>query len=223
MKRNLILFLLLLFLTTTKSTSQTFSAVGLKGGLSYSTMTYACQYFSYPDFKYRLGYSADIIIEYWNHNYFNLETEIGFIQKGGKYTKTKQWADSNLLNPNVPEFSEDWITSFMTIDLLFKLKLPGDMITPYILVGPKLDYPMGYNKNVVDFMNFKDSLNNDLKSSFIGLKGGIGVEIGKNRWKFLVESQYIYNYNGFKKEKKAPEYNDKALAFYIGLVYKLDD
>lgn len=119
----LILFSVIYFSNTVKA--QFIQGFGLTGGLTYCNQKLKID--STGDafkYKYRFGGNASIFVEYINHPYVHMVTELQFNQKGArdKATNTR------------------YRVNYFSFNNFVKLRQELYDVTPYILAGPRIEY-----------------------------------------------------------------------------------
>jgi hypothetical protein len=120
--------------------------------------------------------------------YFFLNSSVGYIQKGGK--------DSLVVGPEgisgdpIAKVQMHYITVNTTANLQFPIK---DKVFPFLSLGPRLDYLIGYNENV-SFLLPYDS-NGELDRLIYGLIAGGGVNFKVKRLLVGAVFSYYFNFN----------------------------
>ncbi len=137
------------------------------------------------------GFDILLGLDYLDHRYFNLSTNLGFIQKGGS---------GSALNASLPDpeaYSETSIVTrlnYITVNTTFEAKLPvKDILTPFVHVGPRVDYMVSYAQNVNLFSQFTEL--DQLNKIIYGVVGGAGVDFKINRFKVGIVFDYYRNFN----------------------------
>jgi len=114
--------------------------------------------FSDLDNREAKGFYSGIDIEYFSSKYFSLSTGIGFFQKGGKFDWGNRAIKSNL--------------DYLTFDTKIKVKYELNSFTPYIIIGPRIDYLLKFNgPEFEEFFRY-----NILNKYNYGLVYGLGVQ-----------------------------------------------
>lgn len=142
MKTKIVLAISIVSLFASTSFSQFISGFGIKGGITLSNQIYDYKRFDYnPETKYLLGFNGSLFAEFLNSRNINLVLESGFEQRGYIYV-SKSYDEFG--NP-LPYMNIYERTNYLTSGLLLKLKVTGNKISPYIILGPKLDILLGYS------------------------------------------------------------------------------
>lgn len=168
-----------LLLVSIFAKSQIINNISVYYGISHSDLNMKSNgtYLDYSKLgeKGIVGFYSGINIESFEGKYLAFVTGIGFYQKGG-----------------LDEFNEEsslkWNLDYLTIDAKLKAKYRYKNLSPYLLVGPRLDYML---KHSMEF----DALNNKAKMNNInyGLRYGIGFQYFID--KFIVGLGWENNFN----------------------------
>lgn len=173
--------------------AQIITNYGLKLGMGISNQSWDYQADINSDFDNKVGISPRIFLSFLNIPFFQLQAELGYLQKG--------FEDKIPITTIVqPDGTGEFITvnnrlNYLSFSALAKLKYENEILTPYIIIGPQLNVLL--SKNIekgweVVFDSFKE--NN------IGLSIGVGTEI-KNvlpisiLLEYRYESDFIDNYD----------------------------
>ena len=157
--------------------SLTFSQqVQLQFGSSVSRLDW-----NYKASNFDLGYDQVMIgrsimagITYWDHNYFNLATSVGYLSKGGR---VGSYESNTNLSRDLNDGSNSNIYSklnYLTFNTLFELKYPIHSVTSVLSFGPRFDYLVNM-KGEIESIDNKDVINEMIGGFIIG--GGIRYAI----------------------------------------------
>jgi hypothetical protein len=167
MKRLLCILFLTLFLLPATGTAQLLKSYGVKAAI-----TSASQSFDYPtfhsfprDFRRRIGFGVGVYAEWLNVPFISILTQIEYIQRGSREGFAVTGPDGpTVLRTDVLDRRLD----YLSIPILFKAFTPLGSVTPYVLVGPRLDLLLGYrDETASDYSVFQDFR----KTSFGGTVG----------------------------------------------------
>lgn len=192
--------------------AQIISDYGLKFGVGISNLSWVYE----PDFNLeldnKLGFSPRIFADFFNFSFIQLEGEIGYLRKGFEEkipitTITQPDGTGKFITTNIA-------LDYLSISALVKLKYELVMFSPYIIVGPQLNFLL--NKNIekgweVVFDKFKE--NN------IGISIGAGSEI-KNILPVSILLEYRYE-RDFIDNFDSPNINIKNYSHVILLGVKI--
>jgi hypothetical protein len=124
-----IFLILFLVLISMQGKAQFVNAIGITGGVSYSTQKF---YFIDPEVilkkKYRFGLNASVFAEFFSHKYVRWVSEIQYNQKG---CIDKQ-----------PEAKYKNRLSYLCWNNYLKIRYELFNCIPYILAGPRLEYKL---------------------------------------------------------------------------------
>lgn len=103
------------------------------------------------------GFYSGIDIDYLKSKFFALSTGIGFYQKGAKYDWGNRASKLDL--------------SYLTLDTKVKVKYDFNNFTPYLVIGPRIDYLLQFSGAFDDY----DRLGMINKINY-GLRYGLGIQ-----------------------------------------------
>ncbi len=178
----------------------------------------------------RTGYVGTIGLDYFEHKYFYLSSEIGYLQKGGK--DAIFFTDQS--GQPLSESKVDIRLDYLHINTTFRGRYAiNNSNTVYVGIGPKIDIPV----------NSKISSNNDhfialfqedtpldyrvknLKTSF-GLLPEIGFTYDMNKFRFDINAAYLVNFGRIDKNPINDELGNKVynntFLFRFNVGYKLN-
>lgn len=135
----------------------------------------------------RVGFDAGVFIELFKNKNINSLAELHFIQKGMKFVISE--------NYNLPEKTgetEYTTINYLSFPLLLKLGFPTKILSPYLLAGPRVDYMLSYNENILN------GYYKSVKKVNWGLTLGIGIlkKLTKKS-SLLAEFRYCKDFTSF--------------------------
>jgi hypothetical protein len=124
------------------SYSQFLTGFGIKGGATLSEQKiYLADGSTFYDTKPIIGYNASIYAEIINNKAFSLVIEPGYEQRGHsiEFIRTDEFGNELGI--------DDWFfrTYYITIGALAKIRYSAKSVSPYLIIGPRLDLYLGYN------------------------------------------------------------------------------
>jgi hypothetical protein len=130
--------------------------------------------------KHRTGFDFGISIEWFNLPIFSLLTEAHYVQKGiiEKMPRTNEYGE-----PMGPLKFYHRI-DYLSIPVLAKLSIKTKHNSPYLVVGPRFDFLLGYKSKTLKL------LYDELKHTNEGLTVGAGVESNTIPLRMLLEFRY---------------------------------
>ena len=195
MKTKLIM---LLFLVNSLSFSQTISSIGFKCGVSISNQYWEYVQLSYlENFNIKTGYYGVLTADFLNKEYWAIMADVGFYQSNNTttynpYTFYKQSEQPTLFN---------FKFSFLTFSPSLKVKVPIKYFTPYIFIGPRIDYySTKYSNSSYFYPNssysgtdtyFSDQIT---KKPIYGFNVGEGISYQFKRFSILAEYKFMYSF-----------------------------
>jgi hypothetical protein len=195
LKRAIILILLLSPVIQMKG-----QTLNLQAGPSISKLITKLQRFGEEDIYiqgFRSGLNVSAGIDYWDHKYFNLSSNVGFIQKGGNDT-VHYFTKYDYNDSAVPCFVR---LNYITLNTAFVFKVPiKNHFIPYLIAGPRFDYLVSFNdpESIIDYILTSTGFDNFL----YGLLTGVGVDYNTNKFSLGIVFNYyinlkkIYDYSG---------------------------
>jgi len=182
MKSIFVIILLVTFSNNIKS--QIISGYGLKLGPSISNQSWNYQADINLDWKNKFGISPRIFVDFFNFTFFELEGEIGYLQKGFEdkvpITTTTQ-----------PDGTGEFMTvnnklNYLSVSALAKFKYENEIFSPYLICGPQFNILLSKNIEKGFEVVFDRFRNNNF-----GLSFGAGSEI-KNILPISLLIEYRY-------------------------------
>lgn len=160
---------ILLTLTLLYSTGQVVESIGMKGGISFATQTWA---YKSPDFTnkmdYKTGLYSVLTADLFKSRYLCMTADLGFVQKGFQ-------EEIPMTSEEFPEFISSYKTYKSTINYLtFSPKLSinydFDKVMVYVFTGPRIDLQTSYKTDYLT-NNFSE-----FNKMVWGLTYGVGIE-----------------------------------------------
>ncbi|MFZ4400676.1 MAG: hypothetical protein ACOYO1_11620 [Bacteroidales bacterium] len=180
---NKIFFITTLFLISLYSQAQFLHSIELNNGISVSKVTAYNRNFeidpnSSKDELYFSGISSAINLKYWNHKYWNLSSQLSYMETG---QKTSQEVYENLTNIKIRSYSVFYF-NLLSFNTMIEIKYPNKYIIPSIKFGPRIDFTF------IDISKF-DNLN---KINYgLSLGGGVNHQFNGH---FNLHADFIYNW-----------------------------
>ena len=191
--KNLIAATLSLFsLFASTSYTQFLTGFGVKGGVTFSNQDHK---FKQVDFNFEtkniIGFNGGIYAEMLNSSVFNLVTDVGYEQRGyiWEMIRTDEFGNE-IAREDIKER-----THYITAGFLGKIKYKSKIITPYLIVGPKIDFYLDYTIDSPElapgFYVTEDPVLEQSKKINYSMNLGAGLEFEKLlSFKTLVEFNY---------------------------------
>ena len=142
---------------------------------------------------------------------FSMQVDLGYSGKGSRTSVTS--ITVNHLEDDqitVNEGAESVSTfNYFTISLLARLRAQKGPLTPYLLLGPRMDLLLAYDTD----SPYPLEDQNDL---LVGLTGGAGFEYGSGRLGFFTELQYQPDLSPVTNQEPL-HVNNNALLITLGV------
>jgi len=195
--KNLIAVITLTFLLLPLTVnSQFLTGFGVKGGTTFGMQQME---FKPDDINYRqrsiIGFNAGLYAEILNNKTFNLVFESGYEQRGHVLEIIRIDEFGTELGTGEFRFK----THYITIGALGKVMYETQNISPYLIIGPRLDLYLGYNITFRDIplspedeeIFKKSEIHENTKDVNYSLNFGAGLQFEKLLpFKTLVEFNY---------------------------------
>jgi hypothetical protein len=123
------------------------------------------------DGQRRVGFNVGAFVEWFDHPFFSLVSQIEYAQRGMGFPVVEVDSMGNPLR-ELTFFSR---LDYLSFPLLAKFRYPIGSLTPYLLVGPRLDILLSYQSDG----NLFNSLYRGFSTTSVGGSAGIGVEVSK--------------------------------------------
>lgn len=178
----------------TDAKAQFFQGVGLTLGGNMSNQRWQIDTIDYnKNQKFKFGFNGSLFVEYINHEYIRMITEVQYFQEGSK---------SKLTGDKIK-------TDYACFNNFLKLRQELYDVTPYFLMGPKFKYIVGQS----GFAGFRPM--------HFSMYAGIGMEfLYKRPWIFFVEAGYDHDINRALKQEFVAITN-KTISLRVGLKYQI--
>ena len=206
-----IYLILILFSVVSTAQAQLVIGYGIKAGGTISIQEW--EYDNWlpelnPDNRW--GFNVGVFSEFLYISYFSFVTELNYVQKGMK----KDLPVTTVTNPDGTGEYITWDTrvDYLNFSAMGKLRLDFSLFTPYLLIGPKIDFEIN-QENSLGFSNIVEENFNDV---MYGFKIGVGSEFKFDSFNLLAEILYDYNFNDLYKGEYLTVTSD-SFDFRIGI------
>lgn len=192
--------------------------IHLQGGMSVSKLDWVVEYNNVPTLSFFntevTGVNIYAGVDYLNSKYFNLSSNIGYIQKGGKEDNISFTDGSgNVLYSGSVTTRIDYISA----NTLAELKYPvAKTIVPFISAGPRVDYLVNYDK---------DFWGSAIRQTSYGLLLGGGVKYVFDRIELGIRTDFYLNFikvlNNRPDAYTYAHVSDKTYTVNVSIGYRL--
>jgi opacity protein-like surface antigen len=214
MKKVCLIFAIIIFVSN--SQAQIIRGYGLKVGTTISNQNWKYSNFSGIsglsfDSDNRTGLNIGVFTEFLNIPFISIVTEVNYLEKGMK-------KDIPVTSASQPDGTGEFITwdtkvSYINISALGKLRINTGLFTPYVLLGPKIDFEINKSNSLGSLNVVEENFN---KNRF-GLKVGIGTEVNLLTFSFLAEFVYDADFNELYKNQNL-KINSNSFDLRIGII-----
>jgi len=219
MKKAIIAFFLI-FLAANYIQAQLVKSIALKPGIVWATQDWEFHNLSgSTEYGYRTGIHLGANVEFFQHQYFSLVTEIGYTPKG--YQTEYEHSNEDQPEGTGKKTEEKFTCHYLYFTPMLKARLEFGAFVPYIFLGPRLDL---YLSNEVDVGVFFVGLpEDDMKTVVFGMTYGLGLEyvLGRVGFAVIFSQQYDFT-NAFAIEELniGPEsIKNNAFVLDLGIKY----
>lgn len=140
--------------------------------------------------SYTYDYSNSLGISYWNHKYFNLSSQIGYITKGG-ISNTTVWGDGGIISEKI-----DVKLRYLDLNTLFVAKIPLNKFCVYAGIGPSVNFLFKRSSNL-DSKYVLDTPYDVNEGNFnkigLAIKSELGVAYYWDKLEFGVSVSNLYD------------------------------
>lgn len=161
-------------------------SMGLKAGISLANQRYRFTPISYTletDLVTSPGIS--VFVEAFRHGHLSFQSDVAYSVKGSK-TTTQSVTVNHLDNDRIIVNKGDLQVSrfhYMSLCPMARYRIDKERITPYALLGPRLDFLLKYKADT-------DYPLEEQNRIILGLSGGMGVEYSLTKMGVFLEAQY---------------------------------
>lgn len=128
-KRAIIVLLAIIGL---QANCQVINDINLSSGISISKIDWSDKMYD----KAIIGYSTSFVVGYLEHNYWEINSKIGFYQIGGKDKIDFTDESGNIISKATSRF----YFNYFNFNTTFKVKYRFDKFEPYLCFGPRIDW-----------------------------------------------------------------------------------
>jgi hypothetical protein len=204
--RKLIIAVVLVLFSFSGANARLLKAYGFKAGVVVANQDF--DYFGRLQFdtKARSGLSFGVFAEWLSLRSLSILTEAHYIQKG--YVSESVQTDE--FGTPIRIFKFDHRVDYLSIPLLAKVTLRTKHLSPYLIVGPRFDFLLGYKSETLD------EVYRDLKDLDVGGTIGLGVESRSQPVKVLLEFRYSPNFtNAYQTDLLKVKNNSFEILFGV--------
>ena len=163
-----------MFVYFSQSNAQLLKSYGVKAAFTSASQSFTYQNPPFPgfgpDIKRRTGFGIALYAEWFNLQVISIVSQIEYTQRGiGE--------EIAITGPNGPTIIRtevrDKRLDYLSIPILAKTSVPFGNVTPYILIGPRIDFLLGYRDEFI----VGNSIYQDFKKTMFGGTIGTGFAL----------------------------------------------
>jgi Outer membrane protein beta-barrel domain len=166
--KKLILFVVVIELFLSQiNNAQILNSYGLKIAYTSANQRYDYTNIGNIGTKRRIGFNAAIFAEWFNLPFVSLVTQCEYAQRGVGIVSERTLASS----PDIVETNTYYSrVDYLSIPVFAKITVPVGPINPYVLIGPRIDFLLGYNSAFNDIYDH-------FSKTMTGASCGFGVNL----------------------------------------------
>jgi opacity protein-like surface antigen len=211
MKR--LLFFIVVVIFQSSVSAQLIRGYGLKLGSTISNQSWEYDQSVGASFDpdNRTGLNIGVFAEFLDIPLLSVVAEVNYVQKGMKDEVAITTAESPY-----PESFITWDTriDYLNLTALAKLRLNYGVLSPYLVLGPKIDFELNQDRSIDGGSIVEDEFN----TSRFGLKVGIGTEVNLLPITFLVEILYDVDFDELYKNENL-KVSSNSFDIRVGIMF----
>ena len=197
-----------LFLTGTLTLLHAQLGIGARVGVNIATANFEKDLTNNPD--YNLGFQGGVVVEVGLLDFFAIQPEVNFVQKGLKRIE--------LMGDAPSEHEVKTYLNYIEVPVLFKGKFGGEMVKAYLMAGPTFGYAFDGMMKIEDMPDEDVSFDN-LKRAEFGLQFGAGVGVAAGPGTLFLDGRYGMGISDINDLKDSPYGEWRNDGFNIGIGY----
>jgi hypothetical protein len=188
--------------------AQFLKSYGLKGAFTSADQKLNYTYVNIET-KRRIGFNAAVFVEWFSVPYFSLVTQCEYNQRGMRTA----FAQTGSVLTIIGSFTNYNRVDYLSIPVFAKLAIPLYPVSPYLLIGPRFDFLLGYKSDD----NIFNVVYDKFSKSTAGASFAFGVDLKELlQIAILVEARY----NIDMKDSYSTQYlkmRNNAFDIWLGL------
>lgn len=209
---GLVLFLFGLSFSA-KSTAQVLSPVGVKTAVTISRFNIS-NFYNFS--KWRTGFNIAVYGEQEFSTFLSLVPHVGYVQKG----YISEQVETNETGERIQKVRANTRLDYLTIPLFLKIAYPNPQVTPFLSLGPRVDYLAHYKKGQFNFTS--GSITDDIADHLSPVVWGASISCGgqipmAHNHSLSIELQYNIDLTNSAMVPIQYNIKNEAIDFWIGL------
>lgn len=208
-------FILVLFLFVATANAQLIRTFGIHAAFANANVN--TDILS-DQFKSRPGYNLGVAAEWMNYDYFSLNSELNYCQKGFR----EETMETNDMGEVVQTVEATSKVDYISIPILAKFRYPDLSVNPFISVGPRFDFLVAKKPGTFNFSQTaieSDFVNGYSKFAF-GASFAAGIEI-PDVLPVIIKTEIRYNID-FTDSLPDNDYmamNNESFDLWLGILF----
>lgn len=214
MKLNLPMLVIMAILVVNEAHPQLIKSYGLKAGITSADQTFDWSSIPDPSTERRVGFCLAAYAEWLNLPAFSVVTQLEYNQRGvGEKLYVLRFGPSGSRITDTQVFYSR--LDYLSIPILAKTEIPLGNVRPFIAIGPRLDFLLGYQTTESKL------LYNTFYDDFRGLVLGGSVSIGivmEGLFPFAITFEGRYNHDfSYSQSNQLIKIKNNAFDFWLGV------
>ncbi|MGD8781428.1 MAG: porin family protein [Ignavibacteria bacterium] len=210
MKKNVTGSLLVFIFLFTVSKGQILERYGLKTGPTFSKQDWEYPAVDFKDeFDNRTGFAIGAFAEIIRIGAIGIQSELNYIQRGSKMFDVTGVDSPDLIGTIKNR------TDYLSLALLAKYNLKMPLISPYVLLGPRLDFYLDFDIDEIVHEVYAETFEN-FKDQIYGGTIGVGAEVNVLPVDLFAEFRYDFDFNKAFEDDYI-DISSKSFYFTVGL------
>lgn len=213
MKSKLFFILIIVCLSPVLSKAQIISNYGAKTAFTRSMFEIE------EDFNFSTWRSGFNVAIYTGKNvseFVSFLLQFEYSQKGYIFEQV----ETNEVGTEIQNVRANTRLDYISVPIFLKIIYPTQRLTPFITIGPRLDYLANVSKGKFKFssMKFIDPFADYLKSYILGGSASCGLQIpASNKYNISIEFRYNYDFSDSAKEPVQYTVKNKSFDIWLGI------
>ncbi|MCB0663250.1 MAG: PorT family protein [Saprospiraceae bacterium] len=168
--------------------------IGLRGGVNFASQSIKGNILDSFSVENVTGISAGLFVELPVSEFFSIQPEFQFIQRGKKAISTLQEGGLTFKRTTIEQFS------YLEIPILAKVKFGNDLIKGNFFAGPNFGYALSGTEQETTFINGGEIVeenefdfeNSHYKRLDVGALAGLGVSVHFEGFSVFADYRYLF-------------------------------
>jgi hypothetical protein len=169
MKKVIFLILTFEIFVLQSGNAQLIKSYGFKVAFTSANQKFDYTYLTNIETKSRVGFNVAIFAEWLNTPFISLVTQGEYTQRGMGMEFNRTGNSPDIIGTSINYNRVD----YLSIPVFVKLSLPVEPINPYLIVGPRIDFLLGYKSDEGTFNAVYDGFS----KTMTGASFAVGLDL----------------------------------------------